>query len=197
MKDRNSLINMDNLLLQLVYSSSIVERKAQVQHMRTKLNKLEEEVSHRQKLIKHYIDNRKSLKAAGALLNQYEKTLQAELQRCQADTEEDMKMYRDRVESYTEVLQQHQARYAQSPLGQQLLQRQSEREQIEQRIETYDDEIEQRERALQTLREDMIVCFKFWSSEAEDREGKKAVNEEVPRNEQKELDEEQLREEEK
>ncbi|MGH0156095.1 UNVERIFIED_CONTAM: hypothetical protein FKN15_067225 [Acipenser sinensis] len=61
-------------------------------------------------------------------------------------------MYRDRVESYTEVLQQHQARYAQSPLGQQLLQRQSEREQIEQRIETYDDEIEQRERALQTLR---------------------------------------------
>ncbi|XP_058887329.1 uncharacterized protein LOC131738101 isoform X2 [Acipenser ruthenus] len=179
-----------------------------------------------------------SLKATGALLNQYEKTLQAELQRCQADTEEDMKMYRDRVESYTEVLQQHQARYAQSPLGQQLLQRQSEREQIEQRIETYDDEIEQRERALQTLRdytppqslteyalqlaslkqntselqrkaasqrqttsvlEAAITSLKLkqqQSSEAEDREGKKAVNEEVPRNEQKELDKEQLREEE-
>lgn len=47
------------MLFMLVYSSSIVERKAQVQHMRTKFNKLEEEVSHRQKLIKHYIDNRK------------------------------------------------------------------------------------------------------------------------------------------
>ncbi|XP_041120673.1 trichohyalin isoform X2 [Polyodon spathula] len=149
-----------------------------------------------------------------------------------------MKMYRDRVESYTEVLQQHQARYAQSPLGQQLLQRQSEREQIEQRIETCDDEIEQRERALQTLRdytppqslteyvlqlaslkqstselhreaalqrpttsvlEAAINSLKLkqqQSSEAEDREGKKAVSEEVPGNEEKEVDEEQLREEE-
>ncbi|XP_066544784.1 protein SIX6OS1 isoform X2 [Amia ocellicauda] len=152
MGDSIALTYMDNLLLRLAFSANISEKKTHLQEIKKKIDTFDEELIHRGKLVKHYKDNIKSMKATNCILLQYEKTLQAELERYQVNTNEDTKMYQERTESYKEVFQQHKARYCQNPLAQQLLQKQSERDEIEQRLRTIDQQIAERERELQALR---------------------------------------------
>nr|XP_015214616.1 PREDICTED: probable DNA double-strand break repair Rad50 ATPase isoform X2 [Lepisosteus oculatus] len=169
-EEQNPLTNLSKLLLQLafqtqglaqrkdetqqmiqIYSREIAEEKLHIQEIKKKIEKLEEELIHRQKLVKQYKHNSKSFKASNSVLLRYMKSLQAELERRQAGIEQDMKMFRERIESYKEVFQQHKAYYCQNPLAQNLLQKQSEREEIEHRMRVCEKYIADKQKELQAL----------------------------------------------
>nr|XP_015214618.1 PREDICTED: hyaluronan mediated motility receptor-like isoform X4 [Lepisosteus oculatus] len=108
-EEQNPLTNLSKLLLQLafqtqglaqrkdetqqmiqIYSREIAEEKLHIQEIKKKIEKLEEELIHRQKLVKQYKHNSKSFKASNSVLLRYMKSLQAELERRQAGIEQDI-----------------------------------------------------------------------------------------------------------
>uniref|UniRef100_UPI001EAEEF58 uncharacterized protein LOC124029962 n=1 Tax=Oncorhynchus gorbuscha TaxID=8017 RepID=UPI001EAEEF58 len=91
------------------------------------------------------------LKGTNGLLLQYEKTLQAELERRRDNCNQDMKVYQERIERYRKVFQQHKESYCQNPLAKQLLMIQSGKEELESRIKVCEDQITAKEKALQDL----------------------------------------------
>ncbi|XP_045563860.1 uncharacterized protein isoform X1 [Salmo salar] len=171
MDDHDSSGSMDSLLLQLalqtrdiaqkrdqinqqiqIGKANVADKKSYIKGIQENVRKLEEESHHKQNIVKHLKGNTKSLKGTNSLLLQYEKTLQAELERRRDNCNEDMKVYQERMECYRKVFQQHRESYCQNPLAKQLLMIQSEKEELESRIKACEDQITAKENLLgQTL----------------------------------------------
>ncbi|XP_031657760.1 uncharacterized protein LOC109883407 isoform X2 [Oncorhynchus kisutch] len=170
MDDHDSLGSMDSLLLQLalqtrdiaqkrdqinqqiqIGKANVAEKKSYIIGIQKNIRKLEEESHHKQNIVKHLKGNTKSLKGTNGLLLQYEKTLQAELERRRDNCNQDMKVYQERIERYRKVFQQHKESYYQNPLAKQLLMIQSGKEELESRIKVCEDQITAKEKALQDL----------------------------------------------
>ncbi|XP_029568307.1 uncharacterized protein LOC115161457 isoform X2 [Salmo trutta] len=170
MDNHDSSGSMDSLLLQLalqtrdiaqkrdqinqqiqIGKANVADKKSYIKGIQKNIRKLEEESHHKQNIVKHLKGNTKSLKGTNSLLLQYEKTLQAELERRRDNCNEDMKVYQERIERYRKVFQQHRESYCQNPLAKQLLMIQSEKEELESRIKACEDQITAKEKVLQDL----------------------------------------------
>ncbi|KAF4108706.1 myb-like protein V [Onychostoma macrolepis] len=158
---------LDNLLLQLgietrelaqkkddlkqqiqICESNIQEKKDYISTTHKILSKLSEEIRQKQNTLKFIKENTKNLQRTGHLLLQYEKTLEAELEKRQDSYNQDMKIFQERMESYRNVFQQYKDRYCQNPLAQKLLKIQAENEDIERRIRATEEQILEKEREL-------------------------------------------------
>ncbi|KAI2660919.1 Protein SIX6OS1 [Labeo rohita] len=146
--EEQTVNQLDNLLLQLVSESIIQEKKDYISTTHNIINKLNEEIQQKQNTLKFIKENTKNLQRTGHLLLQYEKTLEAELEKRQDSYNQDMKIFQERIESYKNVFQQYKDRYCQNSLAQKLLKIQAENEEIERRIRATEEQILEKEREL-------------------------------------------------
>ncbi|XP_046902979.1 uncharacterized protein LOC124485417 isoform X1 [Hypomesus transpacificus] len=168
MDGQESFVNIDILLLQLVLQSrelsqkknainqqielckaNIAQKKSYIETTTCSIRKLEDEINQKQKIVKHFKANAKSMKATNNYLQQYEKVLQLELERTQENCNQEKKVYQERIESYKKVFQKYKEYYCESPLAKKLLMIQSENEEIERRIKACDGQIRMREKELE------------------------------------------------
>ncbi|RXN16990.1 myb V isoform X1 [Labeo rohita] len=139
----------DDLKQQIQISESIIqEKKDYISTTHNIINKLNEEIQQKQNTLKFIKENTKNLQRTGHLLLQYEKTLEAELEKRQDSYNQDMKIFQERIESYKNVFQQYKDRYCQNSLAQKLLKIQAENEEIERRIRATEEQILEKEREL-------------------------------------------------
>ncbi|XP_026126914.1 uncharacterized protein LOC113108229 isoform X1 [Carassius auratus] len=165
--EEQTVNQLDNLLLQLgietrelaqkkddlkqqiqICESNIQEKKDYISTTHKTLSRLSEEVQQKQTMLKFIKENTKNLQRTGHLLLQYEKTLEAELEKRQDSYNQDMKIFQERMESYRNVFQQYKDRYCQNSLAQKLLKIQGENEEIERRIRATEEQILEKEREL-------------------------------------------------
>lgn len=158
---------LDNLLLQLgietrelaqrnndlkqqiqICESNIQEKKDYIKTTQLTISKLDEEIQQKQNTGKFIKENTKNQQRTGHLLLQYEKTLEAELEKRQNSYKQDMKMFQERIESYRNVFQQYKDRYCQNSLAQKLLKAQAENEEIERRMRAIEEQIMEKDREL-------------------------------------------------
>ncbi|XP_027006733.2 uncharacterized protein LOC113645388 isoform X5 [Tachysurus fulvidraco] len=177
MDDQSGFVNLDNLLLQLaletqelaqkksgltqqiqICKADIQEKKKCIEETQKTIKKLEEDIQQKQNTFKCYKENVKSLCGTRDLLLQYEKMLEAELERREESYNQDMKMFQERMENYWKIYQQHKEEYLQNPLATKLLKIQAENEEIERRIRAKDEEIIAKEKELKALQEDNVTC---------------------------------------
>ncbi|KAL0985689.1 hypothetical protein UPYG_G00160530 [Umbra pygmaea] len=170
MEDSESLGSMDGLLLQLalqtreisqrrdklnqqiqISKSNVAGKKSYIEGIQRNIKTLEKESQNKQNIVKHLKDNSKSLKSTNSLLLQYEKSMQAELERRLDHCNQEMKVYQERIESYRKVYQQHKECYSQIPLAKKLLLIQGDKEEIESRIKECDEQIVAKQNVLQDL----------------------------------------------
>ncbi|KAJ8410075.1 hypothetical protein AAFF_G00211160 [Aldrovandia affinis] len=170
MEELNSVVNMDTLIFQLALQTqelsknkddvvqqigmlklNVAKKKTRIQETKISIEKLQEARTQKENLVRYYKDSAKSLRVTNNLLLQYEKTLQVELQRKQVVFRQDGKMYQERIENYKKIFEQHKARYCENPLVHQLIKAQREKEDIEQRIGAFEEQIVAKERELQSL----------------------------------------------
>ncbi|KAK2904670.1 hypothetical protein Q8A67_006469 [Cirrhinus molitorella] len=167
--EEQTVNQLDNLLLQLgietrelaqkkddlkqqiqISESNIQEKKDYISTTHNTINKLNEEIQQKQNNLKFIKENTKNLQRTGQLLLQYEKTLEAELEKRQDSYNQDMRIFQERIESYKNVFQQYRDRYCQNSLAQKLLKIQAENEEIERRIRATEEQILEKERELMT-----------------------------------------------
>ncbi|XP_067300724.1 protein SIX6OS1 isoform X2 [Pseudorasbora parva] len=165
--DEQTVNQLDNLLLQLgietrelaqrkddlkqqiqICESNIQEKKDYMNTTHITISKLNEEIQQKQNTVKFIKENTKNQQRTGHLLLQYEKTLEAELEKRQDSYKQDMKMFQERIESYRNVFEQYKDRYCQNSLAQKLLKIQAENEEIERRIRVIEEQITEKEREL-------------------------------------------------
>ncbi|XP_053089931.1 probable serine/threonine-protein kinase kinX isoform X2 [Pangasianodon hypophthalmus] len=177
MDDQSALVNLDNLLLQLALETrelaqkkddltqqiqickvDIQEKKKCIDETHKTIQKLDEDIQQKQNTVKCYKENVKSVRGTSDLLLQYEKTLEAELERRQESYNQDMKMFQERMENYWKIFQQHKEEYLQNPLATKLLKIQAENEEIERRIRAKEEEIIAKEKELKALQENHDLC---------------------------------------
>ncbi|KAF5891561.1 protein SIX6OS1-like isoform X2, partial [Clarias magur] len=177
MDDQSGWVNLDNLLLQLAletrelaqnkddltqeiqnFKAEIEEKKKCVDETHKSINKLEQDIQQKQNTVKCYKGNVKSLRGASGLLLQYEKMLEAELDRKQESYNQDMKMFQERIENYQKIFQQHKEQYLQNPLATKLLKIQDENEEIERRIRAKEEEIIAKEKELKAMHKNHDMC---------------------------------------
>ncbi|XP_077071966.1 uncharacterized protein LOC143723431 [Siphateles boraxobius] len=158
---------LDNLLLQLgietrelaqrnndlkqqiqICESNIQEKKDYIKTTQLTISKLDEEIQQKQNTGKFIKENTKNQQRTGHMLLQYEKTLEAELEKRQNSYKQDMKMFQERIESYRNVFQQYKDRYCQNSLAQKLLKAQAENEEIERRMRAIEEQIMEKDREL-------------------------------------------------
>ncbi|XP_053537092.1 protein SIX6OS1 isoform X2 [Ictalurus punctatus] len=169
--------DLDNLLLQLaletrelaqkkvdltqqiqICKEDIQEKKKCIEETHKTIKKLEEDIQRKQNTVKCYKGNVKSLRGTSDLLLQYEKMLEAELERRHESCSEDMKTFQERMENYWKIFQQYKEEYLQNPLATKLLQIQAENEEIEKRIRAKEEEIIAKEKELKALQVDHETC---------------------------------------
>ncbi|XP_016097530.1 uncharacterized protein [Sinocyclocheilus grahami] len=165
--EEQTVNQLDNLLLQLgietrelaqkkdglkqliqICESNIQEKKDYLNTTRKTLSKLSEEIQQKQNTRTFIRENTKNLQRTGHLLLQYEKTLEAELEKRRDSYNQDMKIFQERMESYRNVFQQYKDQYCQNSLAQKLLKIQAENEEIERRIRATEEQISEKEREL-------------------------------------------------
>ncbi|KAK7154618.1 hypothetical protein R3I94_007824 [Phoxinus phoxinus] len=165
--EEQAVNQLDNLLLQLgietrelsqrnndlkqqiqICESNIQEKKDYIKTTQRTISKLDEEIQQKQNTWKFIKENTKNQQRTGHLLLQYEKTLEAELEKRQNSYKQDMKMFQERIESYRNVFQQYKDRYCQNSLAQKLLKAQAENEEIERRMRTIEEQIMEKDREL-------------------------------------------------
>ncbi|KAG1944984.1 uncharacterized protein LOC120486986 [Pimephales promelas] len=165
--EEQTVNQLDNLLLQLgiesrelaqrnndlkqqlqICESNIQEKKDYIKTTQLTISKLDVEIQQKQNTVKFIKENTKNQQRTGHLLLQYEKTLEAELEKRQDSYKQDMKMFQERIESYRNVFQQYKDRYCQNPLAQKLLKAQAENEEIERRIRAIEEQIMEKDREL-------------------------------------------------
>ncbi|KAM4557791.1 uncharacterized protein PAE49_012847 [Odontesthes bonariensis] len=83
------------------------------------------------------------MKATNSLLLLYEQTLKAELESRKNSYNNDLEVYEERISSCRITLKSHKECYFQNPLAQELLALQAEKEEIERRIQAFDDHEQQ------------------------------------------------------
>ncbi|KAA0715409.1 hypothetical protein E1301_Tti016479 [Triplophysa tibetana] len=118
------------------FESSIQEKKEYINTTQKTIRKLDEEIQQKQATVKFIKENTKNHQHTGSLLLQYEKTLEAELEKRRDSHDQDMTIFQERIESYRSVFQQHKDRYCMNSLAQKLLKVQVKNEEIEKRIRT-------------------------------------------------------------
>ncbi|KAF7709733.1 hypothetical protein HF521_016583 [Silurus meridionalis] len=178
MDDQSGLVNLDNLLLQLaletreldqkkddltqqiqMYRVNIQEKGKCIEESHKAIKKLEEDIQQKENTVKCCKDIVISLRGTSDLLLQYEKMLEAELERRQESYNQDMKMFQERMENYWKIFQQHKEEYLRNPLATKLLKIHSENEEIEKRIRATEDEIIAKEKVLKALQVDKDTCY--------------------------------------
>ncbi|XP_053353436.1 protein SIX6OS1 [Clarias gariepinus] len=177
MDDQSGWVNLDNLLLQLAletrelaqnkddltreiqnFKADIEEKKKCVDETHKSIKTLEQDIQQKQNTVKCYKENVKSLRGASDLLLQYEKMLEAELERRQESYNQDMQVFQERMENYWKIFRQHKEEYLQNPLATKLLKIQDENEEIERRIRAKEEEIIAKEKELKALHENHDMC---------------------------------------
>ncbi|XP_042587841.1 eukaryotic translation initiation factor 5B isoform X2 [Cyprinus carpio] len=165
--EEQTVNQLDNLLLQLgietrelaqkkddlkqqiqICESNIQEKKDYISTTHKSLSRLSEEVQQKQNTLRFIKENTKNLQRTGHLLLQYEKTLEAELEKRRDGYNQDVKIFQERMESYRNVFQQYKDRYCQNSLAQKLLKIQAENEEIERRIRATEEQILEKETML-------------------------------------------------
>ncbi|KAI7808704.1 protein SIX6OS1 [Triplophysa rosa] len=165
--EEQTVNQLDNLLFQLgietrelgqrrddvkqqiqIFESSIQEKKDYINTTQKTVRKLDEDIQQKQATVKFIRENTKNHQQTGSLLLQYEKTLEAELEKRRDSYNQDMTIFQERIESYRSVFQQHKDRYCMSSLAQKLLQVQAKNEEIEKRIRVTESQITEKEREL-------------------------------------------------
>ncbi|KAF4087186.1 hypothetical protein AMELA_G00092710 [Ameiurus melas] len=169
--------DLDNLLLQLaletrelaqkkvdltqqiqICKEDIQEKKKCIAETHKTIKKLDEDIQRKQNTVNCYKGNVKSLRGTSDLLLQYEKMLEAELERRQENYNEDMKTFQERMENYWKIFQQYKEEYLQNPLATKLLKIQAENEEIEKRIRAKEEEMNAKEKELKALQADHETC---------------------------------------
>ncbi|KAK3569064.1 hypothetical protein QTP86_021534 [Hemibagrus guttatus] len=177
MDDQSGLGNLENLLLHLaletrefaqkkddltqqiqISEAAIQEKKKCIAETQKAIKKLQEDIKQKQNTVKCYTENVKRLCGTSDHLLQYEKMLEAELERRQESCNQDMKMFKERMENYWKIFQQHKEEYLQNPLAAKLIEIQAQNEEIEGRIRAKEEEIIAKEKELKTLQEDNDKC---------------------------------------
>ncbi|XP_056610648.1 uncharacterized protein LOC130427314 [Triplophysa dalaica] len=130
------------------FESSIQEKKDYINTTQKTIRKLDEEIQQKQAAVKFIKENTKNHQHTGSLLLQYEKTLEAELEKRRDSYNQDMTIFQERIESYRSVFQQHKDRYCMNSLAQKLLQVQVKNEEIEKRIRVTERQITEKEKEL-------------------------------------------------
>ncbi|XP_066541977.1 protein SIX6OS1 isoform X2 [Hoplias malabaricus] len=144
------LTGLDSLLLQLALETrelcqkkdelnqqiqmckfNIQEKKKFIDETQEKIKKINEEILQKEKDVKSYKDNVKSLRRTNDLLLQYEKTLETELERRQDSCNQDMKMFQERLENCSKIFQQYKEEYSKNPVATKLLGIQAEKEETQ------------------------------------------------------------------
>ncbi|CAM4600017.1 unnamed protein product [Leuciscus chuanchicus] len=128
--------------------SNIQEKKDYIKTTQLTISKLDEEIQQKQNTGKFIKENTKNQQRTGHLLLQYEKTLEAELEKRQNSYKQDMKMFQERIESYRSVFQQYKDRYCQNSQAQKLLKAQAENEEIERRMRAIEEQIMEKDKEL-------------------------------------------------
>ncbi|XP_051761986.1 uncharacterized protein LOC127518835 [Ctenopharyngodon idella] len=165
--EEQTVNQLDNLLLQLgietrelaqrkddlkqqiqICESNIQEKKDYIKTTHITISKLDGEIQQKQNTVRFIKENTKNQQRTGHMLLQYEKTLEAELEKRQDSYKQDMKMFQERIESYRNVFQQYKERYCQNSLAQKLLKIQADNEEIERRIRVIEEQIMEKEREL-------------------------------------------------
>uniref|UniRef100_A0A3B1JQQ3 Si:ch211-241j8.2 n=1 Tax=Astyanax mexicanus TaxID=7994 RepID=A0A3B1JQQ3_ASTMX len=137
----------EELKQQIQYRSSIQTKKQHIEETQKNIKKLDEEISQKQKTVKCFKENVKSLRGTNNLLLQYEKTLESELERRQDSCNQD-KLFQERIDNYRNVFQQYKEEYCKNPLAKQLLKFQAENEEMEKRIRAKEEEMIAKEKVL-------------------------------------------------
>ncbi|XP_068079792.2 uncharacterized protein isoform X2 [Danio rerio] len=178
----------DDLKQQIqICESNIQEMKDYISKTQKSISKLDEDIQQKQTTVKFIKENTKNLQRTQHLLLQYEKTLEAELEKRQDNYNHDMKMFQERMESYRNVFLQHKDRYCQNPLAQNLLKVQAENEEIESRIRAIEGQIMEKETELTAaLGKDELVL-----EEADSYENRKCQENDGLQNESDEMDPQQ------
>ncbi|KAA0715411.1 hypothetical protein E1301_Tti016481 [Triplophysa tibetana] len=136
------------------FESSIQEKKDYINTTQKTIRKLDEGIQQKQATVKFIKENTKNHQHTGSLLLQYEKTLEAELEKRRDSYNQDMTIFQERIESYRSVFQQHKDRYCMNSLAQKLLKVQVKNEEIEKRIRATESQITEKERELTAALED-------------------------------------------
>ncbi|XP_035859779.1 protein SIX6OS1 isoform X1 [Sander lucioperca] len=134
-----------------VCRADTAERRSYIETIHRDIKKLEEEIRLKQSTVIHNKANARSMKATNSLLLQYEQTLKAELESRKASYNHDMEVYEERIASYRKTFQLHKEYYYQNTLAQKLLTLQTEKEEIECRIKTCDEQITMKQKELDHL----------------------------------------------
>ncbi|TSK92939.1 hypothetical protein Baya_5653 [Bagarius yarrelli] len=147
MEAQSGLVNLDKLLLQLIYKAGIEEKKNRIKDTQKIIRKLDEDIQQTENTIECYKTNIKSLRAASDHLLQYEKMLEAELEKRQESCNQEI------IENYRKIFRQHEEEYSQDPLAAKLLKIQAENEEIDRRIRVIEEEITAKGKELKDLQE--------------------------------------------
>ncbi|XP_032384968.1 protein SIX6OS1 isoform X1 [Etheostoma spectabile] len=134
-----------------VCRADTAERRSYIETIHRDIKKLEEEIRVKQNTVIHNKANARSMKVTNSLLLQYEQTLKAELESRKASFNHDTEVYEERIASYRKTFQLHKEYYHQNTLAQKLLTLQAEKEEIEYRIKTCDEQITMKQKELYHL----------------------------------------------
>ncbi|XP_026866642.2 uncharacterized protein LOC113577923 isoform X2 [Electrophorus electricus] len=149
----------DDLKQQIqICEANIQEKKKYIDGTQKSIKKLDEGILQKQNTVKCFKESVKGLRAMSNLLLQYEKTLEAELQRRQDSCNQDMKMFQERIENYRKIFQQHKDEYCQNALAKKLLNIQADNEEIEKRIRAIEDQIIAKDKQLKALQGGRDTC---------------------------------------
>ncbi|XP_058248956.1 protein SIX6OS1 [Hemibagrus wyckioides] len=177
MEGQSGLGNLDDLMLQLaldirecdqkmddltqqiqICEAAIEEKKKFFKEIQKAIKKLEEQIEQKQNTVKCYKENVKSLCRTSDHLIQYETMLEAELERIQESCNQEMKLFKERMENYWKIFQQQKEEYLQNPLAAKLIKSQAQIEEIEGSIRALEEEIIAKEKELKALQEDNDKC---------------------------------------
>ncbi|KAF7251536.1 Protein SIX6OS1 [Varanus komodoensis] len=147
------LNNLDKLLLQLVYTAKVVEKKSEICQLQEDINKNDEMVSNLSKQNNSSKENCKAWKPTYIILNEHEKYLQKELEKHQESTEKDRKMYQEYMKQYQETFNQHQAKYSENVIAQEYYEEKKNCEEIQNRVLKLSELLKQKEAEIKDLQE--------------------------------------------
>ncbi|XP_034742464.1 uncharacterized protein LOC117953478 isoform X2 [Etheostoma cragini] len=134
-----------------VFRADTAEKRSYIETIHRDIKKLEEEIRAKQNTVIHNKANARSMKVTNSLLLQYEQTLKAELESRKASYNHDTEVYEERIASYRKTFQLHKEYYYQNTYAQKLLTLQAEKEEIECRIKTCDEQLTMKQKELYHL----------------------------------------------
>ncbi|XP_069772390.1 protein SIX6OS1-like isoform X2 [Narcine bancroftii] len=172
MDNSNKLINLDKLLLKLVfqvdqvsqqkkrvkeqiqiYSENILKKRQQIDDLHVKSSQLDNEIDRMQKISTHTIENVKAWKSTCLLLKQQEENLEKQLEEQCSSTVRERQMYQDYIKQCRDVLQQHQSLYSEFPQAKEFLKNKIELEEIRCRVLNCTEQLKQKTEFLADLLE--------------------------------------------